>query len=82
MKKYPFKTAALLFSSAILLASSSVFADPHAGQSNNVVIIGGTTLDTNVPCGYPYYSTIKDFLLDKAYQSFWDEGESTETTVC
>lgn len=25
-------------------------ADPHIGQSVNVVIIGGTTLDTSVPC--------------------------------
>jgi len=27
-------------------------ADPHSGMSANVAFIGGSTLDTNVPCGY------------------------------
>lgn len=29
-----------------------VQADPHTGQSQNVVIIGGTTLNSGVPCGF------------------------------
>jgi hypothetical protein len=41
----------LLIGVCILFAGQSVQADPHSGQSVNVVIIGGTTLDTNVPCG-------------------------------
>ncbi len=39
------KKAALFASAALLLAGSSAFATPHTGQSVNVVIIGGTTLD-------------------------------------
>ncbi len=31
---------------AIVLSSAIASADPHAGQSENVVIVGGTTLDT------------------------------------
>jgi hypothetical protein len=34
----------------MLTASLSVQATPHTGQSTNVVFIGGSTLDTNVPC--------------------------------
>jgi len=43
--------AALFCCGALLLAASSAFANPHAGQSSNVVIIGGTTLDTAAICG-------------------------------
>jgi hypothetical protein len=37
---------------ALVLASQPVQADPHSGQSSNVVIIGGTTLNSGTTCGY------------------------------
>lgn len=39
----------------LTLANSSISnADPHEGQSLNVVIIGGSTLSTTTPCSYGY----------------------------
>ena len=42
----------LLFCLVAIGGSSPVQADPEINQSQNVVIIGGSTLDTNVPCSY------------------------------
>lgn len=42
----------LLISMYLLLFSQQALANPHTGQSVNVVIIGGSTLDTSTPCGY------------------------------
>lgn len=42
--------ALAMLSFAIVIPWAKVSADPHAGQSQEVVIIGGATLDTNTPC--------------------------------
>lgn len=57
-KKVKVLSLPLLFvASALLLPGSPACADPHVGQSVNVVMIGGSTLDTNTTCGYGNYTT-------------------------
>jgi len=45
-------TVLLLVAVGVALTLQPVLADPHANQSVDVVIIGGTTLNTNSSCGY------------------------------
>jgi PKD domain-containing protein len=54
MNKRIRKTIRVTAMALLLIALGAVLtqADPHPGQSVNVVIIGGTTLDTSTPCSY------------------------------
>ncbi len=50
LKKWSIPLFVTLVGISMILHSQPVQADPHAGQSQNVVIIGGSALDTGVPC--------------------------------
>jgi len=55
--RLPVGAIALALVMIMIVGVSPALADPHAGQSVNVVIIGGSTLDTGTPCGYSYATT-------------------------
>lgn len=44
------------------LLGQPAYANPHAGQSVNVVIIGGSTLDLNNPCGAGLVATDANYM--------------------
>ena len=59
--RLPLGAMALALLIVMIAAVSPALADPHAGQSVNVVFIGGSTLDTSVPCGYGPGANVMDY---------------------